>query len=149
MRKMLGVVLVPILFLGVPITLDAAESSIDMPAGVHVKEITTDGGSMEVLADANGMTLYTFDMDVEPGRSVCTGQCARFWPALAAGEDAEDMGPWTVITRPDDSRIWAYHGKPLYTFTKDRSTEDFRGNGLPQDNPVWRFAVPMSEPAHS
>ena len=143
MRKTLSVALASVFFLGTAVPLDAAESSDDMPAGVHVKEIATDTGPVEVLADANGMTLYTFDMDVEPGRSVCTGLCARFWPALAAAEDAEDNGPWTVITRPDDTRIWAYHGKPLYTFAKDESVEDFGGNGLPHDNPVWRCALPM------
>jgi len=30
-----------------------------------------------VLADANGMTLYTFDKDT-PGKSNCNGKCAEF-----------------------------------------------------------------------
>jgi len=121
----------------------AAEKSPDMPDGVHVKEVTTPGGPVEVLADSDGMTLYTFDMDRDPGKSVCTGQCGVLWPALMASEDAEDQGPWTIVIRPDGERLWAYHGKPLYTFVRDKAVAHFNGNGLPQDNPVWHCALPM------
>lgn len=36
-----------------------------------------------ILHDPAGMTLYTYDPDA-PGRSVCTGPCAKVWPPLLA-----------------------------------------------------------------
>lgn len=47
-------------------TLAHAESSITM--------------SNDILVDANGMTLYTFDKDVaNSGKSACNGPCADLW----------------------------------------------------------------------
>src|SRR5262249_52364906 len=40
-----------------------------------------------VLADANGMTVYTYDKDPK-GKSVCNGQCAQNWPPVLAAPDA-------------------------------------------------------------
>ena len=123
--------------------MSAASYAADMPAGVDVKEVATPGGAVVVLSDAKGMTLYTFDMDKEAGKSVCNGQCADFWPPLMADADAHDVGDWNVVTRDDGAKMWAYHGMPLYTFVKDTAVADFNGNGVPQDNPVWHCAVPM------
>jgi predicted lipoprotein with Yx(FWY)xxD motif len=51
-----------------------------MPQGVQTQKAHS--GTM-VLADARGMTLYTYDKD-EPGKSNCNGLCAHFWPPLRA-----------------------------------------------------------------
>ncbi|MEU8951790.1 hypothetical protein [Streptomyces sp. NPDC048489] len=32
------------------------------------------------------------------------------------------MTAWTRITRADGTMQWAYDGKPLYTFVKDKKT---------------------------
>ena len=40
-----------------------------------------------VLADPNGMTLYTFDKD-EAGKSNCYDECATEWPPFEAAADA-------------------------------------------------------------
>jgi predicted lipoprotein with Yx(FWY)xxD motif len=74
-----------------------------VPQGVQTQK--SDSGTM-VLADAKGMTLYTYDKD-EPGKSNCSGLCAHFWPPLTALADAHPMGDWTVITRKDGSKQWA------------------------------------------
>lgn len=117
----------------------AAVSQDAMPAGVHFKEVVTPDGPVNVLADADGMTLYIFDMDRPQGGSVCNNQCATYWPPLLAAEDAEDLGEWTVIARVDGSKMWAFRGRPLYTFAKDTSPADFSGNNVPQDSPVWHY----------
>ena len=75
-------------------------------------------GADGALTDARGMTLYTFDKDAG-GKSACNGPCAANWPPLAAAADARAYGEWTVITRDDGSRQWAYEGKPLYRWSKD------------------------------
>ncbi len=121
-------------------TVGAAEDA--MPAGIQVKEVQTLGGLVQVLADSNGMTLYTFDMDQDAGKSACSGPCAEIWLPMMAEADAADTGPWTIAIRSDGSKMWAYHGKPLYTFVKDKAPSDFNGDRAPQYNPVWHYAVP-------
>jgi predicted lipoprotein with Yx(FWY)xxD motif len=124
------------------LTLSGPSAAQNMPAGVNVKEVTTPGGPVKVLADAKGMTLYTFDNDTVPGKSVCNGPCAQAWPPLVAGAEAKSMGPWSVVIRDDGVKQWAHKGKPLYTFVKDAKPADFNGNGVPKDKPVWHCALP-------
>jgi predicted lipoprotein with Yx(FWY)xxD motif len=92
----------------------------------------------KALADAKGMTLYTFDRDVA-GKSNCNGPCVTTWPPLAAGADAKPSGDWTVVTRDDGGKQWAYKSKPLYTFNKDAKPGDAAGDGV---NNVWHLATP-------
>ena len=81
-----------------------------------------------VLVDANGMTVYTFDKDVAgSGKSACTGGCLENWPAVKAG-DAPLPEPYSTIVRDDGSKQLAYHGKPLYTFVKDKKAGDREGD---------------------
>ncbi len=106
-----------------------------MPGGVQARKL--DNGTT-VLADAKGMTLYTFQKDAE-GKSACSGGCAKSWPPLAAAADAKPMGDWTVITRDDGTRQWAYKGKPLYGWVKDTKPGETTGDGV---GGAWRIAVP-------
>jgi predicted lipoprotein with Yx(FWY)xxD motif len=95
-----------------------------------------DGG---MLVDSAGMTLYTFDKDAAgSGRSVCNGPCAKNWPPLHAAAPDKASGDWTVITRDDGSKQWAYKGKPLYLWIKDRKSGDKTGDGV---NKVWHIAT--------
>ena len=91
-----------------------------------------------VLVDSAGMTLYTFDKDAG-GKSMCNDDCAKNWPPLKAmaGDAAE--GKWTQIKREDGSMQWAYDGKPLYTFVKDKKAGDMTGDGMKD---VWHVAKP-------
>ena len=88
------------------------------------------------LTNANGMTLYVFDKDAG-GKSACNGPCAANWPPLMATGDAAAMGDWTVVTRDDGSKQWAYKGKPLYAWAKDAKPGDKTGDGF---NNVWHAA---------
>ena len=102
-----------------------------MPTGVKSM-----GG---MLTDGKGMTLYTFDKDTEAGKSACSGPCLAAWPALVAAADAKPMGEWTVITRGDGTKQWAYKGKPLYTFVHDTKAGEMTGDGKGN---VWHTAKP-------
>ena len=96
----------------------------------------TDG----VLVGPNKMTLYTFDRDAAgSGKSVCNGPCAGLWPPLAAAADAGAKGDWSVVTRDDGSRQWAFKGKPLYFWSKDSKPGDRSGDNV---NNVWHLARP-------
>ncbi|MBC2768340.1 COG4315 family predicted lipoprotein [Pusillimonas minor] len=93
-----------------------------------------------VLTGSNGMTLYTFDKDVAgTGKSVCNGPCAVNWPPLVAEAGASASGDYTIITRDDGAKQWAYKGKPLYFWVKDKSPGDKTGEGV---NGVWQLAKP-------
>lgn len=90
------------------------------------------------LVGANGMTLYTFDKDAAgSGKSVCNGPCASNWPPLAAKAEDQASGDWSIITRDDGARQWAYKGKPLYFWVKDQKPGDTTGEGF---NNVWHVA---------
>jgi predicted lipoprotein with Yx(FWY)xxD motif len=91
----------------------------------------------KALVNGKGMTLYIFDRDTA-GKSNCTGQCATNWPPLTAAADAKASGDWTVFAR-DDSKQWAYKGKPLYNWSKDTKPGDVTGDGV---NNVWHIAAP-------
>lgn len=83
-----------------------------LPPGVTVK----DGAFIA----PDGKPLYTFARDsAGAGKSVCNGGCATAWPPLAAAAGAADDGDWTVVTRDDGAKQWAYKGLPLYTFARD------------------------------
>ena len=99
------------------------------PAGVKA---AADG-----LNDAKGMPLYTFARDTAPGKSACNGPCLAAWPPLMATAADKDMGDWTVITRDDGGKQWAYKGHPLYTYAKDTAGQPATGV-----SPVWPRATP-------
>ena len=96
---------------------------------------TSDGA----LVNATGMTLYTFDKDAG-GKSACNGPCAANWPPLIAASDAKASGDWSIITRDDGTRQWAYHGKPLYAWSGDHKPGDRTGDGFA--NNQWHVAKP-------
>lgn len=94
--------------------------------------------AMGVIVNNAGMTLYTFDKDTAgSGKSVCNDACATNWPPFSA-EGAADAGPFTVITRDNGSKQWAFKGKPLYLFAKDANPGDMNGDNI---NNVWHIIV--------
>ena len=93
----------------------------------------------KVLVDAKGMTLYTLDRDTTPSKSTCNGQCATNWPPLMVSGDGKDAGEWTVVSRDDGGKQWAYKGKPLYFWKDDKKPGDVEGDNR---NNVWHVAKP-------
>jgi predicted lipoprotein with Yx(FWY)xxD motif len=125
MRKLLMILAMSVL---------AACTTMESQTAVPTR--TMDG----VLTNSAGMTLYTFDKDAAgSGKSVCNGQCAALWPPLMASPDAKPAGDYTIVTRDDAGRQWAYKGKPLYLWVKDTKAGDRTGDGV---NNVWRLARP-------
>lgn len=74
----------------------------------------------------DGKPLYTFARDAD-GKSSCVGSCATAWPPLAAAPDAVGDDDWTIVAREDGSRMWAYKGQPLYTYSRDTPGEPASG----------------------
>ena len=80
-----------------------------------------------IMTNNAGMTIYTFDKDAG-GKSACNGTCASNWPPLMAGADAKASGDWSIVTRDDGSKQWAYKGAPISTFSKDAKPGDTTGD---------------------
>lgn len=104
------------------------------PIGVTLEDA---GRSGRVYADAQGMTLYTFDKDTT-GKSACYSECSVTWPPLMAQSNVTPFGDWSIVLRDDGVRQWALRGQPLYTFVKDEKPGDKTGDGLAD---VWHTAT--------
>ena len=92
-----------------------------------------------MLVNSAGMTLYTFDKDAAgSGKSTCNGPCAVNWPPLTASAADSGSGEWSIVVRDDGSRQWAYQGKPVYLWIKDRKPGDKTGDGV---NKVWHVVA--------
>lgn len=106
-----------------------------LAAPVH----TGDSAKGKVLTNARGMTLYTFAKDSN-GKSACNGKCATNWPPLMAAAGAKSGDGYSVIKRSDGKMQWAYKGKPLYTWIRDKKPGDITGDGFL--NGAWHIAKP-------
>jgi len=96
--------------------------------------------SAGMLTGSNGMTLYVFDKDAAgSGKSLCNGPCAANWPPLYAQENDMASGDYSIVTRDDGKKQWAFKGKPLYFWAKDMKAGDKTGDGF---NNVWHVARP-------
>jgi predicted lipoprotein with Yx(FWY)xxD motif len=137
-------------------------------------EMTDDG---LILVTQGGMTLYTYGADdTTPGKSQCsdtprpffkdpTGgfgsfplpksashkSCVQKWPPYLADASAAPSGDWSLISRAEGVRQWAFRGRPLYVSVKDHKPGDRNGaysiGQVNQGGRGWRFALaPMNLP---
>ncbi len=112
---------------------------------VHTK-VTSNGveNNTTVLTDTARKALYTFSKDInKPGGSACNDTCADKWPPLLANTDATSDGAgkdYTLITRDDKTKQWAYKGMPLYRWINDAAIGDTTGEGIKN---VWFVAQPI------
>lgn len=105
---------------------------------VPIQVILTNKGAL--LVDPNGMTLYHFDRDDSGNKSNCNDGCTESWKPLAAKADAKASGDFTVITRKDGTRMWAYRYRPLYTSQADKAPGDMNGS---DPSNLWHVARPI------
>lgn len=106
----------------------------EMPGGIKSGQ----SGLGPVLTDSKGMTLYYFGPD-PAGKSVCNGKCATAWPPMMAQGNAATDGDFTIVVRDDGGKQWAYRGKPLYAWVKDKKPGDTTGQGV---GDKWTVAQP-------
>jgi predicted lipoprotein with Yx(FWY)xxD motif len=68
--------------------------------------------------------------------------CVQLWPPAMAAPDAKPIGEFSIVSRPDGSRQWAYGGYALYT-----SVRDTRPGDVTERRPSVAADVPgMREP---
>lgn len=95
-------------------------------------------GERHTYANDRGMTLYTYAKDTQAGKSACYGDCAKAWPPAVVPAGAKAFGDWSVVSRTDGIKQWAFKGKPLYAFAKDTVPGERKGDGLAEK--AWTTA---------
>jgi predicted lipoprotein with Yx(FWY)xxD motif len=100
---------------------------------------TTKAG--KVLVDPRGMTLYAFAKDTK-GHSVCTGQCAAYWPPVPSsdapkGASGAVTATFGAIKRTDGSSQLTVNGYPMYTYAGDSQPGQANGQGLNLSGGLW------------
>jgi predicted lipoprotein with Yx(FWY)xxD motif len=119
------------------------------PAGITIVNASklTDHGIPQFmfrrLGDGAGNPLYTFDAD-KANVSSCYNECAVEFPPFVAAADAQAEGDFTILSRKDGVRQWAYQGKPLHRYSgKDPVGEPIGQRFQLREDPTW------SDPASS
>ena len=70
--------------------------------------------------------------------------CAVVWPPVYAGDDAKPVGKWTIITRKDGKKQWAYDEHAVYTSNLDKYPGDVIGGHTRRsggDGPAYRDPI--------
>ncbi len=126
---------------------------LGLAAGYRLsKEASTKLPRVDIaFGTAAGMTMYTYDND-PPGKPTCVGECSKLWPPASAPGNAKPVTHWSVITREDGKRQWAYKNKPLYTYVPDRDIGSVAGSsqaryrsGAPGIGPRGRGSASISK----
>jgi predicted lipoprotein with Yx(FWY)xxD motif len=95
-------------------------------------------GSVDILTNADGLTLYWFAPDTSTS-SKCFGSCATYWPPVsgspAAGRGV--TGKLGTIKRPGGGLQATYNGHPLYTYIGDSAPGQANGNDLDLNGGFW------------
>jgi predicted lipoprotein with Yx(FWY)xxD motif len=112
--------------------------------GAQVKAAKTSLG--RVLVDGHGKTLYLFAID-KRGKSVCSGQCAVFWPPLlsrtkaVAGTGVKASLLGTTMRAGGKLQV-TYNGHPLYFFKSDAKAGQVKGEGVNGFGGLWWAVSP-------
>lgn len=102
-----------------------------------------------VLADSQGMSLYIFKKD-SANVSTCYDGCAKAWPPFLVTDASKAGGDFTVTTRKDGAKQWAFKGQPLYRYAGDTTAGEQGGEGsggvwfVVRDKPSARTAPSTS-----
>ena len=124
-----------------------SSSTVHVSSGTGIKTVSTSKGT--VLTDSKGFTLYWYAIDT-PAKSMCTGECATFWPPVPASTKVASgvslSGTWGSVTDADGKKQLTYDGHPLYTFTVDKAPGQVNGNGVTTSGgasaDLWWAATP-------
>lgn len=97
-------------------------ASVQQPAEsatVTAISTTVGGNSEQILVDAQGLPLYTYNHDTAT-QSQVSGSLAQLWPPLVSGSPTEagTTGKLTVLSDANGQQV-QYNGHFLYTFVDD------------------------------
>jgi predicted lipoprotein with Yx(FWY)xxD motif len=95
-------------------------------------------GGVNVLTNADGLTLYWFAPDTSTS-SKCFGSCAVYWPPVSGSPAAGPgvTGKLGTVKRPGGGLQATYDGHPLYTYIGDSAPGQANGNKLDLNGGFW------------
>ena len=95
-------------------------------------------GGVNVLTNADGLTLYWFAPDTSTS-STCFGSCAVYWPPVSGSPTAGPgvTGKLGTIKRPGGGLQATYDGHPLYTYIGDSGPGQANGDKLDLNGGFW------------
>lgn len=107
---------------------------------------TADGALGALLTDGAGRTLYLWLGDPS-STSMCTGQCATYWPPLltAGAPTASGMAQSNLLAtskRADGTTQVTYAGHPVYYFSGDTTAGTTNGQGKNAFGALWWVVSP-------
>ena len=100
------------------------DPAVDEPYPEDVSLIQNRAGQWTYLESKGQRPLYVSDQDPRD-QSTCYEKCDSKWIPLSAGPAAKPLGEWTLVTRKDGERQWAYRHRAVYTYALD-------SNGIPR-----------------
>jgi predicted lipoprotein with Yx(FWY)xxD motif len=102
-------------------------ASLQLPEGIDARLVSS--AQAVVLTDTEGMTLYAFNGEAKRDGQMCamSGDCKLTWLPVQAPALALTTGDFSVVTRPDGSKQWAYQHYPLYLYSGDKLPGDALG----------------------
>jgi predicted lipoprotein with Yx(FWY)xxD motif len=122
-------------------------TGVVMPSDIAIREIEDAGGL--AFVDGHGMTLYAYEGRGGAKALVAVANQATQWKPLVAPELVHGVGQWSILSRSDGIRQWAFRGKPLYTFEGDLWPGDANGVGWDKRwNPVLAVSVYLPSDVH-
>jgi predicted lipoprotein with Yx(FWY)xxD motif len=101
----------------------APEDEVATPSGIRVKSLAVSNGYV-IVNQTTDMPLYV--MKTAPKNP-------RLWTPMYAPLVAQPVGDFTVATREDGTRQWAYKGSTLFSFAGDYSPDDLNGKAAQPD----------------
>jgi predicted lipoprotein with Yx(FWY)xxD motif len=112
--------------------MEAWSPPASVPMGLTVIDVVSSSGQFlwQRLGDATGKALYTFNSDAGDGKSTCSGECATKFPPLLAEASAVASGDWSIVSREDGTKQWAYQGMPLHRYSGE-DPPDTKSDGSP------------------
>ena len=119
-----------------------AGATSSTPSGGTVVLKTGKVGSVTVLTNATGSTVYTFAAD-SPGKSNCYSSCAAYWlPVTGSPSHATSIpGTFGTTARTDGTKQVTWNGHPLYTYVADGGPGQDKGNNLNLNGGLWKVVV--------
>lgn len=110
-----------------------------IPGVTVVRVIEQEGKKVELLTNAKGLSIYTFDPD-GANESSCYESCTVTWPPIIltpaeAQLVSDDFG---LANRKEGSLQLTFDSRPLYLFVGDKKPGDIRSDGL---GGVWHLTI--------
>jgi predicted lipoprotein with Yx(FWY)xxD motif len=135
-----------------------ATSTGTTAGGSATVTVHTAAGHTDVLATADGRTLYLSDQ--ENGKALCTSsECTAVWLPLTVAANTTPTGPSQLsgmlgsLKRPDGKAQVTFDGKPLYTFSFDHGSGTVGGDNQHDSfggtDFTWHVATAGGAPAPS